>query len=305
MNQKFTIDDFPVSEVVEVLRSCEFTPNGRAMLVAHASAKNRALSRLELAKAIGKSSVNSCNSTYGRLAKELVDAIDPTVSERSIEKFGRRIDFVMFLNTGPARWTATPKDEPDTWVFVMRETLARALDAVGMATYRSLDADAEAAIDAWLGNEPGDDRTDDPLRDIEAAKEQLNAVDRTVRDQLIQARLGQGCFRDQLLEYWDGRCALTGVSIVEALVASHIKPWRDANNAERLDPYNGLLLVGTVDRLFDKGLVGFDGRGRMIVKGELTDDDLSALGLERDMRLDHVHARHKQYLAEHRRIHGL
>lgn len=82
----------------------------------------------------------------------------------------------------------------------------------------------------------------------------------TEREQVILARLGQGCFRDALIAR-DKGCALCQLGDLELLVASHIKPWRDATDAERLNPANGLLLCPGSDRLFDHGLMTFDGDG--------------------------------------------
>ena len=83
----------------------------------------------------------------------------------------------------------------------------------------------------------------------------LSASAPTERDALIRSRIGQGRFRYDLLEMWEGRCCITGLDIDALLRASHIKPWRDSNNAERLDPYNGLLLSPGYDAAFDKGLI--------------------------------------------------
>ena len=83
--------------------------------------------------------------------------------------------------------------------------------------------------------------------------------DVTERDQLTKARVGQGRFRADVTARW-GRgeaCALTGIAIAEMLVASHIRPWRDSSNSERMDPMNGLLLVAHADRLFDRHLMSF------------------------------------------------
>ena len=52
---------------------------------------------------------------------------------------------------------------------------------------------------------------------------------------------------------------------MEHLIASHVQPWRDSNNEERLDGENGLLLTPTVDHLFDKGFISFENTGQLIV----------------------------------------
>jgi len=83
--------------------------------------------------------------------------------------------------------------------------------------------------------------------------------DRTERDVLTKARLGQGKFRADVVTAWGKGevCTLTDLAVPELLVASHIKPWRDATHEERLDPMNGLLLAAHVDKLFDRFLLSF------------------------------------------------
>lgn len=83
--------------------------------------------------------------------------------------------------------------------------------------------------------------------------------DETEREVLAKARIGQGRFRANLVAAWGKgeTCALTGLDLPEMLIASHIKPWRESSNAERLDPMNGLLLVAHADRLFDRYLMSF------------------------------------------------
>lgn len=71
-------------------------------------------------------------------------------------------------------------------------------------------------------------------------------------------RIGQDIFREALLEFWNGRCPLTGIDEPLLLCASHIKPWADcATDAERLDVYNGLLLAANLDAAFDAGFLTF------------------------------------------------
>ncbi|HET9245398.1 MAG TPA: HNH endonuclease signature motif containing protein, partial [Xanthobacteraceae bacterium] len=60
-----------------------------------------------------------------------------------------------------------------------------------------------------------------------------------------------------------------------ALRASHIKPWRESSDRERLDPANGLLLTANLDALFNDGLIAFDDEGQMLVSAQLTRKDRS------------------------------
>jgi hypothetical protein len=83
--------------------------------------------------------------------------------------------------------------------------------------------------------------------------------DRTERQTLIMARVGQGQFRANVIAQWGlgETCALTGVSIPALLTASHIKPWRDSTDEQRMDGMNGLMLAAHIDRLFDRHLLSF------------------------------------------------
>ena len=80
----------------------------------------------------------------------------------------------------------------------------------------------------------------------------------TEAERLVIQRVGQYIFRNGLLDYWDGRCAVTKLSVAELLKASHIKPWKDCDSdAERLDVFNGLLLAPNLDAAFDLGFITF------------------------------------------------
>jgi hypothetical protein len=118
------------------------------------------------------------------------------------------------------------------------------------------------------------------------------------------ARLGQQKFRSDLLDRWNGCCALTGFEIPELLRASHIKPWCDSEPKERLDPNNGLLLVVHIDGLFDRGLISFDSSGTLICSARLTDRHLQALGIAQGLRIHELNEQHHKYLAYHRAVHG-
>jgi hypothetical protein len=113
--------------------------------------------------------------------------------------------------------------------------------------------------------------------DIDRFRGEIDAIpDITERKEMRKARVGQGRFRQVLLELWGSRCAVTGVEMPSLLTASHIKPWRSASNAERLDPHNGLLVLPQYDRLFDRGFISFSDDGHQ----PFTDSDIgSALAM--------------------------
>lgn len=74
------------------------------------------------------------------------------------------------------------------------------------------------------------------------AIENDNEIKASEKEAIIKARIGQGVFRQRLLDKYNGKCIITGINETTLLVASHIKPWRSANNYERISGENGLLL---------------------------------------------------------------
>lgn len=105
------------------------------------------------------------------------------------------------------------------------------------------------------------------------------AVPETTRQAIVQARRGQGLFKQRVMQI-ERRCRLTGVDRVEHLRASHCKPWRDASNVERLDGENGLLLTPDADHLFDRGFLSFEDSGRVLVSPVAHAPSLRAMGLD-------------------------
>ena len=138
--------------------------------------------------------------------------------------------------------------------------------------------------------------------DLLAEREVINdpALSVTQKEQLIQARIGQGAFRQALLEHWDGRCCITDCAIQPVLRASHIKPWRASTNFERLDRFNGLLLTANLDALFDRFLISFTDAGAMMFGPAIKRDDLLALGCDPDRSIA-VSADQAPYLDWHRK----
>jgi putative restriction endonuclease len=126
---------------------------------------------------------------------------------------------------------------------------------------------------------------------------------RTEAERLVVQRIGQDVFRKSLLEYWGGRCPITGLEQPELLRASHVKPWTDcATDAERLDVFNGLLLGAHIDAAFDAALISFADDGTLITSSRLTPRSREVLGLKEGMRLDRLTPHHANYLAWHRRL---
>jgi predicted restriction endonuclease len=88
------------------------------------------------------------------------------------------------------------------------------------------------------------------------------------------------------------------------LVASHSKKWANSSNAERLDPYNGLLLTANVDKLFDSGLISFDDKGGVLIGKGIGRAALTGLGLNGTKKLSLIREEHLPYLKAHRKHFG-
>ena len=97
---------------------------------------------------------------------------------------------------------------------------------------------------------------------VESVRQDLQ-IPETTRLAIVKARVGQGVFRDEVAKV-ERFCRLTGVEDRDHLVASHIKPWKDSDNHERLSGFNGLMLTPTPDHLFDKGFISFGDDGRLL-----------------------------------------
>ena len=123
----------------------------------------------------------------------------------------------------------------------------------------------------------------------------------TEAERMVVRRVGQDIFRRGLLEYWDGRCAITGLDVPDLLRASHIKPWVDCNtDAERLDVFNGLLLAPHLDAAFDAGFITIAEDGTVLLSDALPSGARSALGLDGLLKVHGPHRAHERYMQWHR-----
>lgn len=138
---------------------------------------------------------------------------------------------------------------------------------------------------------------------IDAALKALPTGDiaTTEIERLIRQRVGQRAFREAMLHYWNGACAVTGVKVSEVLRASHAKPWAECeSDEERLDVFNGFLLCAHLDALFDRFLISFDDEGRLLLSPTVSSQDQATLGLDQSLRLRWLTPMHRMYLLYHR-----
>lgn len=123
----------------------------------------------------------------------------------------------------------------------------------------------------------------------------------TDAERLVVQRVGQDIFRKSLEDYWQACCAVTGIKDRSLLRASHISPWADSTDAQRLDVYNGILLAAHLDAAFDKHLMTISPAGELLFSSSRLSQRGLALLRPRDpegpIRLS---PQHQAYLAHHR-----
>jgi hypothetical protein len=126
----------------------------------------------------------------------------------------------------------------------------------------------------------------------------------TEAERLVVQRVGQDIFRAALIDYWGGRCPLTGITEPELLRASHIVSWADSTDEQRLDVYNGLLLSALWDAAFDSGLISFADDGSVLVTDRIGGATRATLGITPTTRLNGLRDQHRANLAVHRERNG-
>lgn len=120
------------------------------------------------------------------------------------------------------------------------------------------------------------------------------------KESLGKHRVGQGIFRDLLLQKYEEKCCLCNVSGKEFLIASHIKPWNECEPGEHLDPNNGLLLCPNHDKLFDKNLISFDYSGNIIISDSVTETNRIFLNININLSIK-LDCNIEKYMLNHRK----
>ncbi len=119
-------------------------------------------------------------------------------------------------------------------------------------------------------------------------------------ERLVRQRVGQNVYRESLMDYWGGACAVTGIAIPELLRASHSRAWADCTtDADRLNVFNGFLLVAHLDALFDRHLMTFNATGEAIFAPSISREVRRQLGIRDNARLRWLSPGHEPYLIHH------
>ncbi|MFY0652293.1 MAG: HNH endonuclease [Cyclobacteriaceae bacterium] len=121
----------------------------------------------------------------------------------------------------------------------------------------------------------------------------------TERTGLVTSRVGQGAYRKSIMHRWSYRCAASGYNDTRILIASHILPWKDSDDDQRLDVDNGILLSPDYDALFDKHLISFDKSGKIILGSDLKKTPIISLGITGEEKITNLSIGNKEYLEQH------
>lgn len=120
-------------------------------------------------------------------------------------------------------------------------------------------------------------------------------------ERLVRQRVGQNVYRVSLLDYWGGACAVTGIAVPELLRASHARAWSECTtDADRLNVFNGFLLVAHLDALFDRHLMTFTATGEAVFAPSISQKVKLRLGITEGLKLRWVSPGHEPFLSEHR-----
>lgn len=129
---------------------------------------------------------------------------------------------------------------------------------------------------------------------VEQVKE--NSEKYTEVERKILQRIGQDEFKKLLINKYES-CALCDL-MSNYTIASHIKPWADSNDIERLDGYNGFLMCPNHDYLFDRGLVTIDEYGSVIVSKQVIANQIRLFNIPDKINIP-IEIAHKKYLDYH------
>lgn len=272
-----SLEAFPLSadDYRQTFDRIEMSDNQRRWLVAHYYSPDATTSMLQLASALGYTDHRAANGAYGALARKVADELPRAPHDIEDEEY---VDWLQALAH------IVERDALNHSQWRLREEVVQAMLEMGWV-------EARDATDSEVMESPTPD-------DQRLARDY--GLDDTQIRQMMLSRRGQGRFRNETLRFWGGRCAVSGLPEISFLVASHIKPWKDANPNERLDGFNGLPLTPNLDRAFDRGYVSFAEDGSIMISPVMSVESMQALGIRPDMALRICDERIGTYMAYHR-----
>jgi hypothetical protein len=147
-------------------------------------------------------------------------------------------------------------------------------------------------------NEVERDETDIVADQQEEAIKGRTDIGATSKEELVKSRRGQGVFKANVRLNEKG-CRVTGVTDLLHLRASHIKPWKDSTDEEKLNGCNGLLLAPHIDHLFDRGFISFSEEGSLLISKQVDQIILIKWGISKSMNVGHFNAQQIEFLKYH------
>lgn len=123
-----------------------------------------------------------------------------------------------------------------------------------------------------------------PMELSEEKKISESSISKNEKEILIQARKGQGKYRQKLLEECP-YCPISMINDERLLIASHIKPWAKSDDKEKIDPKNGFMLSPNYDCLFDNGFMTFESDKTIIVSPWISPMNQKRLGIYTGMKV--------------------
>lgn len=130
----------------------------------------------------------------------------------------------------------------------------------------------------------------------------LDVPNETERKGLVTSRVGQGAYRKRIIHRWQYECAVTGFNKPEILIASHIVPWKDSTDQERLDVNNGILLSPVYDALFDRNIISFENNGKIILSENFDKNAFALIGVNGKEKISNFNSENYNYLERHRQL---
>ena len=115
-----------------------------------------------------------------------------------------------------------------------------------------------------------------------------------------KVRLGKQKFRNELMDHWNGKCAICEIELPALLKASHSKPWKDSTESERLNTYNGVLLCYNHAALYDEGFIAIDGQGRVHISPQIPEEDYEKYAIHAKVKVARTEE-NKYYFKWHKR----
>lgn len=135
---------------------------------------------------------------------------------------------------------------------------------------------------------------------VKERNELATLISTAIHETQVKLRRSQQKFEQALVEKWQHQCAVCKLDVPELLVATLAKPWKDCTSDERVNPMNGILLCANHSSLFEKGLISFDGTGKIHISPNLQEQHYNQLSLSSKLKV-YREEQHKPFYKWHKK----